>query len=239
MFPLRDLNPTRQWPWVTTVLILANAAVFFLWQPLGNANDEAEFLYANAAIPCELTSGEPLSFAEIASGVCSDREAQEAFPDKLVVASSVVSMFLHGGLLHLASNMWFLWLFGNNIEETYGRLRYLSVYLVAGVVSTLAYVAVNADSTIPFVGASGAIAGVLGSYLVLYPTRWVLSLIFVIVIPVPAAIFLGLWLLGQFAITDPGVAWEAHVAGFLFGVALTLLVRTPLNRRLARLHRGR
>jgi membrane associated rhomboid family serine protease len=112
------------------------------------------------------------------------------------------------------------------------------MYLVAGVVATVAFVLLNADETIPLVGASGAIAGVLGGYLVLYPMRPVLSLVVIAVLPIPAAIFLGLWFVTQFqfAGVEAGVAWEAHVFGFLFGVGITLLLRGPLNRRLGELH---
>ena len=193
-------------------------------------------VYAHAAIVCELASGEPLTRNEIVFGVCSDEAggAQE-FPDKLVLASSVVSMFLHGGLLHLLGNMWFLYLFGNNIEDAYGHVRYLGLYLAAGIVATFGFVFLNADETAPLVGASGAIAGILGGYLVLFPTRYVLSLVSVVILPIPAAIFPGVWFILQFAVTDAGVAREAHVIGFLFGVAMTLLFRAMLNRRLQRL----
>lgn len=236
MFPLRDLNPTRTAPLVTGALIALNVAIFFLWQPRTGTAEEAEFFYANAAIACELTTGEPLSIREFQTGICIDGGGQQIFPDKHVLASAPVSMFLHGGLLHLLGNMWFLWIFGNNIEEAYGRAGYLAMYLLAGIVATAGFVLSNQNETVPLVGASGAIAGILGSYLVLYPSRYVLSLIFIVIVPVPAAIFLGLWFLGQFMIGDAGVAWESHVTGFAFGVAATLLLRQPLNRRLRRLH---
>ena len=237
MFPLRDLNPTRTAPLVTATLIAVNVAIFFLWQPRSGTVEEFEFLYANAAIACEITSGEPLTIREFRSGVCIDGSGgQELFPDKRILASAPVSMFLHSGLLHLLGNMWFLWIFGNNIEEAYGRIGYAVMYLVAGLVATAGFVLANANETVPLVGASGAIAGVLGGYLVLFPSRYVLSLVFIVIVPVPAAIFLGLWFLGQFMIGDAGVAWEAHVAGFVFGVAATLLLRQPLNRRLRELH---
>ena len=237
MFPLRDLNPTRTTPLITLSLIALNVAIFFLWQPRSGTVEEAEFFYANAAIACELTTGEPLTFEEFRSGDCIDGgRGQQLFPDKRILASAPVSIFLHGGLLHLLGNMWFLWIFGNNIEEAYGRIGFTTMYLLAGVVATAGFVLSNQDATVPLVGASGAIAGVLGGYLVLYPTRYVLSLVFVVILPVPGAIFLGLWFLGQFMVASTGVAWESHVAGFVFGVAATLLLRQPLNRRLRELH---
>ena len=241
MFPLRDINPTRSTPFVTMALIVVNVAIFLLWQPRTGSVDEVEFLYANAVVACELSTGEPLTFTEINFGTCADdSRGQQPFPEKRIYASAVVSMFLHGGLLHLLGNMWFLWIFGNNIEEAFGRLGYAAVYLAAGLVATAGFVVLNADETVPLVGASGAIAGVLGSYLVLYPTRSVLSLIFITILPIPAAVFLGLWFVTQFqfAGSETGVAWEAHVFGFIFGVSVTLLLREPVNRRLAAIHRG-
>jgi membrane associated rhomboid family serine protease len=135
--------------------------------------------------------------------------------------------------------MWFLWLFGNNIEEAYGSIRFLLLYVAAGIAAALAFIGLHPQDVTPLVGASGAIAGVLGSYLVLFPGRWVISLVVIALLPVPAVIFLGLWLVLQFAVTDPGVAWEAHVAGFLFGMAVSLLFRGPLLGRVRRVHRGR
>jgi membrane associated rhomboid family serine protease len=238
MFPLRDLNPTRLRPLATLALIAANIAVFFLWQPHGSDIEEIRFLYENALIPCELIGGEPLTFAEVQRQVCIDASSGPIwFPDKSVEASVFVSMFLHGGLLHLGGNMWFLWIFGNNVEETYGRISYLLMYLAAGVVATLAFAAAHPDSTVALVGASGAVAGVLGAYLVLFPRATVLSLAFVFLIRVPAVLFLGLWFVAQFLTLQPGVAWEAHVAGFLAGAGLALILRRPLLRRHRALHR--
>ncbi len=237
MFPIHDLNPTRSRPLVTMALIAANVLVFFAWQPAGGTADEVEFLYEHATIACEVTTGDPLSAREILTGACtSSGDDRALFPSKSVPLSVLTSMFLHGGLLHLVGNMWFLWVFGNNVEEAYGRGRYAALYIAAGVAATLTFVLLNARSTQPLVGASGAIAAVLGSYLVLYPRHPVLSLVVVAVLPVPAALFLGLWLLGQFVVVDGGVAWEAHVAGFLFGMLVTAIVRAPLTRRLDELH---
>ena len=150
MFPLRDLNPTRTRPVVTIALIAVNVVIWLLWQPRGGGLEEIEFLLANAAVACELTTGDPLTFAEFNRGVCLDgSNGFEIFPEKRIYASAVVSMFLHGGLLHLLGNMWFLWIFGNNIEEAYGRAGYLAMYLVAGVAATAAFVVLNANATVP------------------------------------------------------------------------------------------
>lgn len=238
MFPIRDINPTRIFPIVTIALIVANVLIFFGWQN-GTAGPEPEvqeFLYENAAVACELRSGEPLTDAEIRNMDCG-AGGSEVFPDKNVLLSAVVSMFLHGGLFHLLGNMWFLWIFGNNVEEAFGWIGYLVMYLAAGIAATAAFVLANVDSTVPLVGASGAIAGVLGSYLVLFPTHQVLSLIFFFFVPIPAVIFLGIWFISQFGIADANVAWEAHVAGFVFGVLVTLPLRSFLLARIGSLHR--
>jgi membrane associated rhomboid family serine protease len=132
--------------------------------------------------------------------------------------------------------MWFLWIFGNNVEEAFGNLGYLVLYLLGGLAATAAFVIANPDATEPLVGASGAIAAVLGAYLVLFPRHQVLTLLFVLFVPVPAVLFLGLWFLSQFGIQDVSVAWEAHVAGFLFGVVIALPLRAFLLERIATLH---
>jgi membrane associated rhomboid family serine protease len=238
LLPIRDLNPTRIFPLFTLLLIAVNLAAFFLWQPRDDPNQEVAFLYENAAVGCELTTGDPLTDAEIRQGVCdeNDRGAPAEFPDKNVWLAGFVSMFLHGSVLHILGNMWFLWIFGNNVEEAYGSLAFLAMYLVAGIAATATFVLANPDSTEPLIGASGAIAGVLGAYLVLFPAHRVLTLLFYLFVPVPAIVFLGFWFVSQFGFQDAGVAWEAHVGGFVLGVLLTLPLRSLLLRRVARLH---
>lgn len=235
MFPLRDVNPTVVPPFITVALIVINALVFFLWQPTGEI-EETEFLYERAAIACELTTGEALAPAEIETERCVDGDGNEVFPDKNVWLAAAVSLFLHGGIIHLAGNMWFLWIFGNNVEEAFGTAGYVVLYLAAGIAGTAGFVLFNQDSTVPLIGASGAIAGVLGAYLVLFPRHQVLTLIFIIFVPVRAMVFLGIWFVAQFAFNDPSVAWEAHVAGFVLGAIVTLFLRRPLLARLERLH---
>ena len=208
MFPLRDLNPTRIFPLITLGLIVVNVLVFFLWQPQGSLNEETDFLLENAAIACELTTGDPLTATEFETGRCIDDAAEPIFPDKNVWLAAAVSMFLHGGIGHLVSNMWFLWIFGNNVEEAYGTLGYLLIYFVAGVGATAAFVLANSDATVPMIGASGAIAGVLGAYLVLFPTHRVLTLFLFFFVQIPAGAYLALWFFLQFAYQEPGVAWD-------------------------------
>ena len=230
MFPIRDVNPTAIRPVVTWALIAVNVAVFFLVQPQETPAAD-EFAYQYAAIACELTTGEPLDVTEIERGRCEDgTSAAQPYPDKNVWVAAFSSMFLHGGLLHLGFNMWSLWIFGNNVEEAFGRGLYLLVYVAAGLAATVGFVVTNPELTVPLVGASGAIAGVMGAYLVLFPRHLVLTLVFYFVVAIPAVIFLGIWFVSQFALASQssGIAWEAHVAGFLFGMAVAF----PFRRRL-------
>lgn len=232
MFPLRDVNPTRTTAFVTLALIAGSLYVFFGIQARETPQGQEEFLYRRAAISCEITTGDPLSRSEIVDQICSHEQGNPVFPDKEPLLSVVTSLFLHGSIGHVLFNMWFLWLFGNNVEEAYGRIRYLILYFLGGVAATGAFVFLNPDSTIPLVGASGAIAAVLGAYAVLFPGHRVLSLIGWFVIPVPAALFLGFWFLAQFGLGGTNVAWEAHAGGFLFGLVVTLPFRSSMLRGL-------
>ena len=238
MIPLKDYNPTRTFPIVTVILIAINVGVYFLVQRPSN---ELRFNYSYAAIPCEVIDRQPLSEEEISRTF--DRGDTEScvrndttppvFPDKNVYLSLLYSMFLHGSILHIAGNMLFLWVFGNNIEDRMGVPAYLAFYLVAGLVASAAHIAVQPDSTIPVVGASGAVAGVMGAYLVLFPHVRIRTLfIFILVLfrDIQAKWLLGFWFVLQFFTSpDEGVAWVAHVGGFVFGALVALALRDRLR----------
>jgi len=236
MFPLRDENPITITPFVTYLIIIACMYVFF--GPQDAVADEGRAMDFNleyAAIPCELRTGDPLSAAEIEAtfeqgdvDACADDETSaSAFPSKNVHLGVLTSIFLHGGLFHLLGNMWFLWIFGNNIEDRLGHLRYLAVYLVGGVFATLAYFIVQPSSTLPLIGASGAVAAIMGAYLVWFPNAPIRTFIFLFLRDVSAKWFLGIWFVTQFFTgSNSGIAWMAHVGGFLFGAFVGLVVRT-------------
>jgi membrane associated rhomboid family serine protease len=245
VIPLRDENPTSRPPVVTVLLIAACAAVFFLVQPgraqiLGHAAEsDTAFTVEHAAIPCELVQGHPLTVRELDrtfgpeqnADACETHDtSRQGFPSKQVYLALLMSMFMHAGLLHIGGNMLFLWVFGNNIEDRLGPVGFLAFYLVGGLIASLGHVFADPNSTIPVVGASGAIAAVMGAYLVLFPRARVHSLIFlgffVFFRPLPAWLLLGFWFISQFAV-DPssGVAWVAHVTGFAFGVLAGLILR--------------
>jgi membrane associated rhomboid family serine protease len=213
MIPIRDQIKTRRFPLVNTLLIIINIAVFTLQWLLG-ADQGGDLLYQFAFIPSNFLTA-PTNISN--------------------VRNIFTAMFMHAGFLHLAGNMLYLWIFGDNIEDTFGHLPYLVFYLVGGVVATLAHVITNPTSIIPTVGASGAIAAVLGAYLVLYPRSHVLTFIpigfFMTLKLVPASIVLGLWFIlqifsGVLSLGGPdvgGIAFWAHIGGFVTGVLLALI----------------
>lgn len=233
MIPLRDDNPTTSKPVLTMLIIAACVLTYFgIQQPQA---DQLDFLVEQAAIPCEITRGEPMSneLARDCDGelVATGVSPTEAFfPDKHVYLAMLTSMFLHGSILHLAGNMLFLWIFGNNMEERFGRVGFAAFYVVAGLAATAAHVATQLDSTVPVIGASGAIAGVMGAYLVFYPHARVLTLVplffFIQFIYLPAFVVLIGWFLLQF-LTNPnaGVAVAAHIGGFVFGAGVGVLTK--------------
>jgi rhomboid family protein len=239
VLPLRDLNPTRRVPVVTVLLIAVNIFVYFALQPHTTIQEGNRFTYEHAAIPCEIVHGHPLTDRQIVLHSCSvpaGVTVQTAdgrvvpnvqfAPDKNVYLAIIVSMFLHANLLHLLGNMLFLWIFGNNVEDHLGSIGYTIFYFAAGIIATIAFTAANAGSIEPLVGASGAIAGVMGAYLVWFPRARILSIVFVFPVYLPASFFLAVWFVTQF-FTDPnsGVAWVAHVAGFAFGALVALALR--------------
>jgi membrane associated rhomboid family serine protease len=231
VIPVHDDNPTRRKPIVTLVLIAACIVVFAVVQPRSEPKSST-FTYEHAAIPCEIDQGYPLTRTEAVTARCTataDLPSQQFFPDKNVWLAVLYSMFLHGSWLHLAGNMLFLWVFGNNVEDRFTPVGYLFFYVFAGIVATAAYVASDPASVTPLVGASGAIAGVMGAYLVLWPRARIVALVpFFLFIPVrlPAAFVLLFWFGMQF-LTGPntGVAWVAHVGGFVAGMGVGFAVR--------------
>ena len=242
VLPLRDQNPTKRLPIVTLILIAINVFVYFAVQPHGDA--ENRFVYDHAVIPCEVVHGHPLSEKQIGTRSCSVAVGDQNVPTKLglvrvtdapfapgknVYLAIIVSMFLHANIVHLLGNMLFLWVFGNNVEDRLTPIGFTLFYFASGIIATLAFTAVNAGSIGPLVGASGAIAGVMGAYLIWFPRARILSIVFpIFFFPfyLPASIVLLLWFVLQF-FTDPhnGVAWVAHVAGFAFGAAVAYALR--------------
>jgi membrane associated rhomboid family serine protease len=227
MIPLRDENPTRTFPFVTILFIAANAAVFVYQATLGPATEQ--FVLQLAAIPYEVTHFRNLPESSL-------------LPPLLTVATS---MFVHGGFMHIVGNMLFLWIFGNSIEDFLGHFRFIVFYLICGLVAAGLQIVLTPSSTTPMVGASGAISGVMGAYLLLYPNARIVTLIFlgffIRIVRIPAHFFLIFWFLLQLANgffiagapDNGGVAFFAHIGGFAAGLVFVRVFeqRHRLRRR--------
>jgi membrane associated rhomboid family serine protease len=217
--PIRDENPTVRTPWITIAIIAVNVLVWIY--ELTNGVDASELRLG--AIPAWLVHHLQHGIVLLPNGDAVPLTQTVPWP-----LTIFTSMFAHGGWLHLIGNMWFLWIFGDNLEDRMGPFRYLAFYLLCGVAAAVAQTLSVPSSTIPMVGASGAIAGVMGGYLLLYPRArvkciWIL-IVFITFIRVPAWLLLGLWFLSQFAIPEgSGIAWMAHVGGFVTGLLLVKL----------------
>jgi membrane associated rhomboid family serine protease len=251
LFPLKDNLPTDRQPVVTIALIVINVFVYLFLQPKSGIDFGGNSLSQSAlthygAIPYELTN--PGKHCDLVQGavVCEGQSGVQgtATSQLPTILTIFTSMFSHAGLLHLGGNMLFLWIFGNNVEDSMGPVRFVFFYLLAGIAALALQVVISPDSTTPTLGASGAIAGVLGGYILMYPRARVLTLIFLFIfftfIELPAYFFLFIWfaqqaIFGAIDLTDPqggsgGVAYFAHVGGFVFGL---LAIRLFAVRRSA------
>lgn len=245
VLPLRDRNPTTRTPWVTIALIATNLALFALWQPtFGTDAQRTTFFYCEGLVPWEVANatslaggGEPARSAidqdlGVGAGAPVQASLRRACPRKTWWLPVGTSMFFHAGWLHLLGNLLFLWVFGAAVEDRLGPSRDLLLYLGGGVLAAGLQIVVAPDVTIPMVGASGAIGAILGAYLALFPRNRILTLVFVFaVVELPAIVVLGSWFVlqlfggvgGVANDLDGGVAYWAHVGGFLAGLAFAWL----------------
>jgi membrane associated rhomboid family serine protease len=244
VFPIGDDNADRQiYPYVTIALIVANVFVFTVLQGMGTNDD---FTMAYVQVPAEIISGTDIVTEPSVRAIQTPQGRVEVpvpglrptpVPPWMTLLTAI---FMHGSIMHLAGNMWFLWIFGDNIEDDMGHVRYLLFYLATGVIASIAFVLLNSSgeaAITPCLGASGAISGVLGAYLVLHPHRRVSVILIRMIVDVPAYMAVGVWFLFQVVsgLFDSsggggGVAYSAHVAGFLAGIALA----KPMSYREAR-----
>jgi membrane associated rhomboid family serine protease len=238
LFPLYDLNPHRRFPWLTLLIIGINVAVTG-WMSSLPDREQAEIAIGYGFVPQRLThldSGKPVN-AEVITVDPFTGEKKKHIDLKLSTAKSDVfptmftTMFLHGGWIHLLTNMWMLWVFGNNIEDRLGHLIFVAFYLMGGLLATMCYWVTDPNSTMPVVGASGAVAAVLGGYAVTYPTAKVRTLVFFVIITIidmPALLVLGIWfvlqlfsgVMGLWGVVLEPVAFWAHIGGFVVGMLL-------------------
>lgn len=235
LFPIGDDNEDRHiTPVVTYALIVINVLVY-IYQV-----SNPDFTYGYSVVPREITTGR-----DLAGMVSIGGQGLELAPGPTPIYLTLLSaMFMHGGLAHIGGNMLYLWIFGDNVEDRMGHVKFLIFYLLCGILASVAHIAFGPNSVIPSLGASGAIAGVLGAYLVLYPRRGVRVFQFGRVVELPALIVVGLWGLLQFwggysslGREGGGVAYMAHVGGFVAGMALVFLFRNSANARAPRNYR--
>ena len=253
MFPLKDNIPTDRLPFVTIALIAANVLAYLFFQKGGfSFGDPSSPSYISnlidyGAIPYEITNPGKDCDA-VGDAVACEGQAGvtgTADPQPSAYVTAFTAMFMHGGLLHLGGNMLFLWIFGNNVEDSMGRVKFLAFYLLGGIAALGAQIAIDPSSTVPTIGASGAVAGVLGGYLLLFPRARVVSVIFIVffftILELPAVLILGFWFLqqvlfGYFDLAGPtdgggGVAYFAHIGGFVFGLLAIKLFATRRRDR--------
>jgi membrane associated rhomboid family serine protease len=246
LIPLKDNIPTRSFPYLTVALIVINVIVFIFFEhhhpSLGAPSDQKVVRYG--LIPYELTHpGKHCDLDPSGAVLCEGRPwvTGKASSQPNTYLTLLTSIFLHGGLLHIAGNMLFLWIFGNNIEDSMKRWKFLVFYLLGGLVANLAQVAVDPSSTAPGIGASGAIAAVLGGYALLYPRARVVTAVilifFITLLELPALLVLGAWFVLQIldaSLQSPlnggGVAYFAHIGGFLFGLLLIKVFADNVNK---------
>jgi membrane associated rhomboid family serine protease len=216
MIPLRSSEPHYSTPTVTLTIIAANVAVFLYELSLGMSSYSLNRFILHYGI----------------------------VPDRFHYSSILTSMFIHGGFLHIAGNMWFLWVFGRGVEDLLGHAKYLFLYFACGIAAALLFVLVNSNSTAPTIGASGAIAGVMGAYLIKFPRAHIVTLVFIVIfittVDIPAFFLLLYWFAIQFfsgvgsvgdSASSGGVAWFAHVGGFIAGMLLVMLMPTQQRAR--------
>ncbi len=223
-FPIKDYNPTRNVSYITIVLIVINITVFVYQAVISDLNLN---VFKNAMIPWEITH-----MKTIENPVGIEVQDQYGYTQRQLIYREIspfltlfTSMFMHGSILHLFGNMLFLWIFGNNIEDYLGKIKFILFYLLSGLGASLVHIIFHSNSMTPVIGASGAVSGVMGAYLILFPTARVRTLVFVFIfitfVDIPAFIFLIVWFIFQFLyVGGEGVAWLAHVGGFLIGLLL-------------------
>jgi membrane associated rhomboid family serine protease len=228
MFPIGDDNSDRTLtPYVNYAIIGLNVLVFALFQGFGG-NDA--FTYAFSLVPREVTSGVDISGVQMVHDSLGHVGRIVLYQSPVsVYFNFLTSMFMHGGFAHIAGNMLFLWIFGDNVEDLLGHIRYLIFYLLCGFAAALAQVLMSPNSVIPMLGASGAISGVLGGYILMFPRREVRAVIFNFFTTVPAYVAIGIWIVMQVGLgffssaEDGGVAYSAHIGGFIAGLVLVKL----------------
>jgi len=223
-FPIKDYNPTKKTAYITIIFIIINVVVFF-YQSYLSGKSLNYHIVKSAMVPAEVTHFRNMPVL-VGENRFTGQPVYYRGRDISPFVSLLTSLFMHGSFLHLFGNMLFLWIFGNNIEDHLGKMKFIFFYFAAGVGASLTHILFNFNSLIPVIGASGAVSGVMGAYLILYPQARVKTLVFIFFfitfVDIPAFVFLIVWFIFQFFYVGggSGIAWLAHVGGFIIGILL-------------------
>ena len=232
MIPISDINPAKNSPVISRLFMFITIGVFLLVQPK-NQIDLINFFYQYSAIPCELVTFSPLSESQFYSNDCLNNTKAPIFQNKNLVLSIVFANFFHANFIHILGNLWSFWIFGNNVEDKLGKVRFTIFIIFIGFLSIAVHIYLNQNSLTPIVGASGIVSGLMGAYVYMFPNARLLVLVpfgFLFPTTIKAKFFMIFWFLSQIliSITDQNISWEAHVGGFVFGY---LLLRIINNKR--------
>ena len=232
MIPISDINPAKNSPVISRIFMFITIGVFLLVQPK-NQIDLINFFYQYSAIPCELVTFSPLSESQFYSNDCLNNTKAPIFQNKNLVLSIVFANFFHANFIHILGNLWSFWIFGNNVEDKLGKVRFTIFIIFIGFLSIAVHIYLNQNSLTPIVGASGIVSGLMGAYVYMFPNARLLVLVpfgFLFPTTIKAKFFMIFWFLSQIliSITDQNISWEAHVGGFVFGY---LLLRIINNKR--------
>ena len=227
MIPISDINPAVNTPYITRIFIFLTIGIYLIIQPKDSL-ELFNFFYEYSAIPCEVQNGHPLSANQFYSNNCTAGVDYIIFENKNIISSLVIANFLHANLLHIIGNLWSFWIFGNNIEDKLGKIKYLFFLLFIGVISIVSHTFLNQESLVPIVGASGIVSGLMGAYVYMFPNARLLVLVpfgFLFPTTIKAKFFMIFWFISQIfiALGDQNISWEAHVGGFIFGYLLLRL----------------
>ncbi len=233
MIPISDINPAKNIPIISRVFILFSSLFFILFQPKNNI-ELINYFYKFAAIPCEVMNNLPIAANQFYNNNCNLNPDILIFPEKNIFFSIFVSLFLHANFLHILGNLWSFWIFGNNVEDKLGKVRFILFLTISGFISVISHSFLNPLNINPIVGSSGIVSALMGAYLYLFPNARLLVLVpFGVFFPttIKAKFFMIFWLLSQFiiAIQSNNISWEAHISGFIFGYFLLRILRFKNN----------
>ena len=231
MIPISDINPPKNNPIISRIFIFVSILVYVLIQPR-NPNELFNFFYEFAAIPCEVFSNQPLSLEQYYNNQCSLKSSNIVFENKNIFLSLLFSNMFHANFVHILGNLWSFWIFGNNIEDKLGKVRFIIFLIFTGLASMFSHIILNAFDINPIVGASGIVSALMGAYLYLFPNAQLLVLVpfgFLFPTTIKAKFFMIFWFISQIliAIQNTNISWEAHIGGFIVGY----LILKVLNYR--------